>query len=75
MKLDVPHGLHRLPPAPELRRTQDTANPSHKEHIYLYVLAAAGYLPTKLFLVLARPALFLIYLIVFLDYYDGKFGS
>jgi hypothetical protein len=38
MKLDVPHGLRRLPPAPELRRTQDTANPSHKEHIYLYVL-------------------------------------
>ena len=38
MKLDVPHGLHCLPPAPELRRTQDTANPSHKEHIYLYVL-------------------------------------
>jgi len=37
MKLDVPHGLRRLPPAPELRRTQDTANPSHKEHIYLYV--------------------------------------
>jgi hypothetical protein len=40
MKLDVPHGLHCLPPAPELRRTQDTANPSHKEHIYLYVLDA-----------------------------------
>jgi hypothetical protein len=38
MKLDVPHGLRRLPPAPELCRTQDTANPSHKEHIYLYVL-------------------------------------
>jgi hypothetical protein len=41
MKLDVPHGLRRLPPAPELRRTQDTANPSHKEHIYLYVLHGA----------------------------------
>jgi len=38
MKLDVPHGLPRLPPAPELRRTQDTANPSHEKHIYLYVL-------------------------------------
>jgi hypothetical protein len=39
MKLDVPHGLRHLPPAPEFRRTQDTANPSHKEHIFLYVLA------------------------------------
>jgi len=38
MKLDVPHGPRRLPPAPEFRRTQDTANPSHKEHIFLYVL-------------------------------------
>ena len=45
MKLDVPHGLHRLPPAPELRRTQDTANPSHKEHIYLYVLCGDHYCP------------------------------
>ena len=39
MVLDAPHGLPRLPPAPEFRRTQDTANSSHKEHIYLYVLA------------------------------------
>jgi hypothetical protein len=38
MKLDAPHGLHDLPPAPELRRTQDTATTSLKEHIYLYGL-------------------------------------
>ena len=38
MKLDVPHGLPRLPPAPEFRRTQDTATTSHKEHIYFFVL-------------------------------------
>ena len=38
IKLDAPHGLPRLPPAPEFRRTQDTTTTSHKEHIYLYGL-------------------------------------
>jgi hypothetical protein len=36
IKLDAPHGLPRLPPAPEFRRTQDTANTSLK-NIFTYM--------------------------------------
>ena len=33
----------RLPPAPELRRTQDTANTSLIEHIYLYMFGCLAH--------------------------------
>jgi hypothetical protein len=41
MKLDVPHGLRRLPPAPEFRRTQNIENTFQIEHISPYIHIAA----------------------------------
>ena len=47
MDPDMPHGLPRLPPAPVFRRTQDTANTSYVEHIYLYVLGIYISIPSN----------------------------
>ena len=58
MEQDLPHGLNRLPPAPEFRRTQDTANTSSVEHIYLYVFDTFS--PNLLVNVDAEPLLFLM---------------